>query len=621
MALEFNFDGREFALLANWSPVAPERLIAAIRTDLETVAAQVAELAATAAPDAPGAVTPAWMSATIGSVALLGPRAPSRDELPDDTEVSFVAMAAVDGEQGIVASPEGRRAGEVRRGHVSFREGDVLFAKISPSMENGKVAVASNLLAGCGFGSTEFFVLRPVSGVLPAFLHCFLRRPALRATAAERMTGKAGQQRVPAAYLRSIPMPLTATGEQERIVGHLSDLEDRHTKNLQMLKAASERTAEARRSANWLACVGRLDAGGTPADSRRHDDVLTEVCRARSQGPRRGRSHPRFLAPRPSNIWSPESLPALPKGWEWTSVGFAASRMQYGTSARSSADENTGVPNVGMQNIQNGQLDVSSLRHVALDEDTLSKFLLNDGDVLFNRTNSPELVGKAAVFNASMRAVFASYLIRITVDDRVADPRFVTSWINSSWGRAWAAAVKRDAVSQSNINMSVLAAMPLPWAPVERQRALCDRLAELRADTDELDRRAEDLRRAGEVIRWEIVDSAFAGTLQVPGAPVHGPAPATLPAAASSERASQPVSPPRRVQSQQSADISPAPLAAAVARFGDRAFSFDELVASAGLEYEALVVSLYAALGAESPILHQRFDSDSKRMAFRRGPA
>ena len=120
---------------------------------------------------------------------------PRRHEAPysPDLPVSFVPMAAVDERWGEVAHREDRPYAEVAKGYTSFQDGDVLFAKITPCMENGKVAIARDLTNGLGFGSTEFFVLRPGTSVLGEYLFFFLRRQGFREQAKRHFTGTAGQ--------------------------------------------------------------------------------------------------------------------------------------------------------------------------------------------------------------------------------------------------------------------------------------------------------------------------------------------------------------------------------------------------------------------------------------------
>ena len=119
--------------------------------------------------------------------------------------MSFVPMAAVDETTASVTAPESRPVETLSKGYTRFRDGDVLFAKITPSMENGKAAVAVGLESGVGFGSTEFHVLRPSEDALPEWILAFVRQPEFREAAKASFTGTAGQQRVPAEFVRQIP--------------------------------------------------------------------------------------------------------------------------------------------------------------------------------------------------------------------------------------------------------------------------------------------------------------------------------------------------------------------------------------------------------------------------------
>jgi hypothetical protein len=129
----------------------------------------------------------------------LNPR--SRTPLEAGTPVSFVPMSAVDEVFGEIVGAEDRPIEEVSRGYTPFTDGDVLFAKITPCMQNGKAAVARNLRNGVGFGSTEFHVLRPKPLELSEWLFHFVRCESFRKGAAANLTGTAGQQRVPAEFL------------------------------------------------------------------------------------------------------------------------------------------------------------------------------------------------------------------------------------------------------------------------------------------------------------------------------------------------------------------------------------------------------------------------------------
>jgi hypothetical protein len=130
----------------------------------------------------PGELPPGWIMTKIGEVALVNPR--WMDIPPDDDElVSFVPMKAVQAETGRLDLLEFRLWEEVKKGYTPFREGDVLFAKITPCMENGKFAWAVGLKGGRGAGSTEFHVLRPTAAVNSKLLLFFVFQDSFRRAA------------------------------------------------------------------------------------------------------------------------------------------------------------------------------------------------------------------------------------------------------------------------------------------------------------------------------------------------------------------------------------------------------------------------------------------------------
>jgi type I restriction enzyme S subunit len=111
-----------------------------------------------------------WIEVRLADACALNPRL-SPDARPDEmTEVTFVPMSAVDEKRGTISKPEIRAFGQVSKGYTSFIENDVLFAKVTPCMENGKAAIAGTLVNRLGFGSTEFHVLRPTELVLPEYI-------------------------------------------------------------------------------------------------------------------------------------------------------------------------------------------------------------------------------------------------------------------------------------------------------------------------------------------------------------------------------------------------------------------------------------------------------------------
>lgn len=154
---------------------------------------------------------------------------------------SFIPMEYVSDEFGTITRQSIRPVAEVIKGYTFFRENDVLFAKITPCMENGKIAIAKNLKNGFGFGSTEFHVLRANEGeITPHWIFYFLRQDKIRKDAERRMTGSAGQQRVPTSFLEEeLEIPLPSLPEQKRIAAIL-DKADRLRRQRRYAQALSD---------------------------------------------------------------------------------------------------------------------------------------------------------------------------------------------------------------------------------------------------------------------------------------------------------------------------------------------------------------------------------------------
>lgn len=149
-----------------------------------------------------------WPRRRLDEVAEINPSVGEGSTPRGDQRVTFVPMAAVDGDTGAITLSETRRYQEVARGFTAFRDSDVIFAKITPCMENGKIALAKGLLNGIGFGSTEFHVIRPGADTNPTWLLWLVRRRQFRRFAQRSFTGTAGQQRVPASFLRDFLAPV-----------------------------------------------------------------------------------------------------------------------------------------------------------------------------------------------------------------------------------------------------------------------------------------------------------------------------------------------------------------------------------------------------------------------------
>jgi type I restriction enzyme, S subunit len=348
----------------------------------------------------------------LGEVAAINPDT-LVDANPDDL-CSFVPMSAVDEENANISDYTNRLYKEVAKGYVAFAERDVLLAKITPCMENGKCAIARGLRRGVGFGSTEFHVVRTSSRILPEWIYYYWRFPATRVLAERNMTGTAGQKRVPTSFLEALPIPLPSLDQQRQ--------------SLQSLQKADYLRRIRRHALQMM------------------DELPLSAFLKMFGDPR-----------------------ANPKGWDQCTIEDVLEWSQYGTSQKSNT-AGRGYPVLGMGNVtDSGQITLSPLAYVDLPADEFEQLKLQPGDVIFNRTNSTELVGKTACWRLQMDAVVASYLVRLRLKPSV-NPEFFVSLLNTNHYKTLFRKRCKKAVNQSNISPTLLREFPMYLPPLELQK-------------------------------------------------------------------------------------------------------------------------------------------------------
>jgi type I restriction enzyme S subunit len=272
-----------------------------------------------------------------------------------------------------------------------------------------------------------------------------------------------------------------------------------------------------------------------------------------------------------------------------------------------------------MGNLQGGELDWTDLVYTS-DLVEIAKYMLDDGDVLFNRTNSPELVGKTAIYRGERSAIYAGYLIRVRCRASL-DPEFLNLSLNSPAARDYCWRVKSDGVSQSNINAKKLAAYPFLLPSVEEQEEIVRRTQELFSLADQLQARLSAARRIVERLTPALLAKAFRGEL-VPQDPIDEPASQLIAKIKTKQTHAAKISPRRRTKQttrQQSMSISDKDsIRAAILSLNTDRFSFDDLRDQAGGDYESLKRGLFELLEEQSPFVRQVFDQEAKAMKLER---
>ena len=190
-------------------------------------------------------------------------------------------------------------------------------------------------------------------------------------------------------------------------------------------------------------------------------------------------------------------------------LGSVLDKVQYGTSQRANSDgEGTAV--IRMNNLMDGRLDLSDLKHVQLPASEVAGLALQDGDILINRTNSKELVGKCAVFHEPGRYVFASYLIRLQARAGDADPDYLAWALNSVIGRQQIDALSRQIIGQANINAEEIRSLQAPLPPFDAQRGIMADIAGGVRDVAHMEQAVEsELGYARSAIEKQILSGLF----------------------------------------------------------------------------------------------------------------
>ena len=198
-----------------------------------------------------------WTWVSLADIALINPKLPFED-IPDDLDVSFLPMKLVEEVSNVIHLTETRKYKDVKKGFVPMTDGDVIFAKITPCMENGKVAVVHSLANRIAFGSTEFHVFRCHDSVANHFLFFYLVQAQFRQNAQHNMTGAVGQRRVPKKYLEEHQLPLPPLAEQGRIVAKIEELFSSLDKGVENLQTAQAQLKTYRQAVLKWAFEGRL---------------------------------------------------------------------------------------------------------------------------------------------------------------------------------------------------------------------------------------------------------------------------------------------------------------------------------------------------------------------------
>lgn len=341
---------------------------------------------------------------------------------PGDEVVSFLPMSAVEADSVDAVDVETRRFGDVGKGYTPFLSGDVLVAKITPCFENGKIALAKPTRR-FGFGSTEFHVVRAHRDRLDArYLAHFMRQPRIRLEGERKMTGSAGQRRVPEHFLSTLAIPLPPVPEQRRI----ADILDK-------ANALRPKRRAALAQLDTLTQSIFLDMFGDPATN--------------------------------------------PKGWPVATLKNCVARIQIGPFGSLLHQEDyvsDGIPLVNPKHIQSGVIEIGRDETVTPEKfQELGVYHLAPGDVVMGRRGE---MGRCAIVEAaSCPLLCGTGALFLQPDNTQTTSVFLRAMLSSE---AIKSRLERLSLGQTlpNLNSRIVECLEIPLPPVTIQHDFANRV-------------------------------------------------------------------------------------------------------------------------------------------------
>jgi type I restriction enzyme, S subunit len=418
-----------------------------------------------------------WAEATLDQVSQINPPG-AATAVPDHEPVTFVPMAAVEELSGRMRTDTIKPFVEVKKGFTRFRDGDVLFAKITPCMENGKIAVARGLRGGVGCGSTEFHVLRPHEAADAEYLRYFLVRSAYRRDAQRNMQGAVGQQRVPTDYLRESVIPLPPKAEQQRIVSRIEELFSEIDEGERALERVGQLVERYRQSVLKAAVTGELPAGSSPTS------------------------------------------------WNHAKLGDLCSLITSGSRGWSEFYADNGPLFIRAQNIKHDVLDLSDIAHVNLDgvrEGLRTR--VEQGDLLVTITGAN--VTKSAYVDVKIAEAYVSQHVALVRLRDSALTRYLFYWlISPANGRAKLLEAAYGA-GKPGLSLADLRELAVPVPSAAECARIADYLDVELSRLQSIGAQRQSSGTAATALRQSILKAAFSGQL-VPQDPRDEPASALL---------------------------------------------------------------------------------------------
>ena len=406
------------------------------------------------AEEQPYEVPENWVWVRLGAVCYA-----SKEKSNDfSNEIKYIGLEHLEKDKGIVGFSS---ADKVKSTKNAFQEGQILYGRLRPYLNKHDIASFS------GVCSTDILVFEASVLVANVLVDKFFNLPFFIEYVVANSKG-INLPRVSEKTILNTTFPLPPLSEQQRIVERIEEL-------FAKLDEAKERLLEVADSfaVRKAAILHKAFTGELTQQWRRENGVSDE-------------------------------------SWEEKTISKICGSLKYGTSKKSSDSGEVVVLRMG--NLQNGEIDWSNLAYTS-DEEDIKKYLLKPGDILFNRTNSPELVGKTSIYRGEMPAIYAGYLIKLDYDENMVVGDYLNYYLNSSRAKEYYMQVKTDGVSQSNINAKKIGEFEIPLPSLPEQHEIVRLIDDLLARERSAQQATEQALASIDLMKKSILARAFRGEL------------------------------------------------------------------------------------------------------------
>lgn len=406
-----------------------------------------------------------WEVKKLGEVCQINPKLPNKDQINSELEVQFLPMKLVEEVVNKISLTETRTFFEVqKRNYTPFINEDIIFAKVTPCMENGKIAVVKNLKNGIGFGSSEFHVVRCLESILSKFVFYFLVRDKFRNEAAREMTGAVGLRRVPKQFIENYSINLPPLPEQQAIVAKIEELFVELENGKQELLTAQAKLKTYRQSLLKSAFEGRLTN---------------------------------------QNLKDGE----LPKDWEVRKLGEVC-KLKNGFAFKSDNYQENGVPVIRISDINSGVVSSEDAVRVEARDD-YENYLVETDDILVAMSGAT--TGKFGIFKSTEKAYQNQRVGKFKIlDKKILNNQFLFYQINSLKKQ-----IEKDSYggAQPNISSVKIEQMKIILPPLSEQQSIVAILESKLTICDKIEETITASLKQAEILRQSILKKAFEGEL------------------------------------------------------------------------------------------------------------